>query len=100
MIKNCIFILALFSFLVSCTTSPLNKMEMDIVQIYKVTQDCNLITTIAEENKWNGSFKDVKSRLKKSTYLKGGNTFMIDKVEGGRRRTTAFVYYCSNIKPL
>ena len=72
---------------------------MGVVQIYKINQQCNFITTIEEENAWDGSFKDVKNRLKKSTYSKGGNAFMIESVEGQRRRTIALVYYCDS-KPL
>ncbi len=83
------------SSLVSCVTSPLNLEEKSIRQIYSANSSCRKITTITEENVWDGSFSDVKNRLKKSTYALGGNAFIIDEVYGQRRRTTAFVYFCN-----
>lgn len=100
MFKNYIFILFVCSSLFGCATSPLTENELKVVQIYTATPDCKQIATIEEENVWDGSFKDVKNRLKKSTFSKGGNAFLIDRVEGGRRRTTANVYYCSSADPL
>lgn len=76
-------------------TEPLSATEKAVRQIYSEESNCKKLGEITEENGWDGSYVDVKNRLKRTTAIKGGNAYMIDKVIGQRKVTTAYIYFCT-----